>query len=48
MFLKLIFRATESQKRPKIDIFQKALFWILASSTNFVLTTISIVAEQFL
>ena len=32
--LKLIFRATVLQERPKFDIFPKALFSTLASSAN--------------
>ena len=46
--LKLILRATELWQRPKLDLFQKALFWTLVSSTNLVLKAVPIAAGQFL
>ena len=45
---KLIFRATQLQQRRKYDIFQKALFCTLASSTNAELNVVPIVAGQYL
>lgn len=45
-FLKLIFRATENQQRPKFDIFHKVLFFTLGSSANLVLNAVPIAAGQ--
>ena len=41
---KLIFRASELQQRPKVDIFEEAQFSISASSTNLVLKVVPIEA----
>lgn len=40
--------AIELQQRPKLDIFQKALFCTLALNRNFILNTVPITAGQYL
>ena len=47
-FFKLIFKATQLQKIPEYDIFQKILFCISASSMNFGLNTVPVEAGQYL
>ena len=36
------------QETPKLDIFQEALFYTLASNKNSVLDTVAIAVEQYL
>ena len=45
---KLIFRASKLPQRPKVDIFQEALFCNLSSSTNLVLKVIPIKVGLYL
>ena len=45
---KLIFSATQLKQRPGYDIFQKALFYTLASSKKLRLNAVPIVAGQYL
>ena len=46
--LKLIFRATQLQKVPGYDIFQKTLFCTLASSMNLGPNAVQVAAGQYL
>ena len=39
--------ATQLQQRPKFDIFEKALFCILVSSSNLVLNAVPIAAGEY-
>ena len=45
---KFTFKATQLQKIPEYDIFQKTLFCILASSMNLELNAVPVAAEQYL
>ena len=45
---KLIFKATQWQKIPEYGIFQKALFYILASDMNLGWNAVPVAAEQYL
>ena len=45
---KLIFKATQLQKIPEYDIFQKTLFCTLASSMNLGLNAVPVAAGQYL
>ena len=45
---KLIFKATQLQKKPEYDIFQKTLFFTLLSSMNLGLNPVSFAARQYL
>ena len=44
----MIFKATQSQKIPEYDIFQKTLFCTLASSMNLGLNAVPVAVGQYL
>ena len=46
--LKVIFAETELQKKTKFDIFQKPIFFTLASSRNFALKVVSSATGQYM
>ena len=48
LLFKLIFKATPLQKVPEYDIFQKTLFFTLASSMNLGLNVVPVAAGQYL
>ena len=48
LFFKLIFRATQLRQSPKYDIFPKALFCTLVSSTELGVNAVPIAAGQYL